>query len=569
MTIQYDPQSFTSGLGFLKALFSYQNTVIPAVLRSGLFWTNLFLHIVFQILARWGPRAGLSSGEGTDSSASSSVDDVSDDITTTSDIRRLQGTEVWEGMQIWTPPPSDALPYVDWRISVTTLTLLIFFLVFYTNTEHGRHNAFFMNTVVIGGCVQRWAALVKLHLPRVGHRKQNQESGDDSGEHSPVAVPHRHWNAVRFMLASMQIMYYSIHNAGVDDQEWSAMIERGLLGRNEAHTLQTYPGNQPWLCLVWAVVEVQTQLKVAALANGEANNMVAGLHMKSHEKQFHALAEELRAQYGQILHGRKLHVPFPYFHLLAVLIVFNLVMISYSSVTLAAWPLSFIANVFFSAMVLGMRTVAIMLSDPFGQDKVDLDVEPLMRSAYEEVTSQLRMRAHVPLLDELPAGPSGNSIVDPLTCSVGQMPKWHMAEQTKVTVKGLSKLKRRTTQAIHFQSTASQAVRARFAVAPRMAPKVGAKGSAKFSAKGSAKGGAKGGAWCSDDRRGRAERTADEVITINGDAQCSDDHCGHAQLTADEAPGSRGPWCSKSNDRQGRAMLAADKEYTITEHSLA
>ena len=37
-------------------------------------------------------------------------------------------------------------------------------------------------------------------------------------------------------------------------------------------------------------------------------------------------------------------VPFPYFHLLQLLIVFNLTLISYASVPLAAWPLSMLAN---------------------------------------------------------------------------------------------------------------------------------------------------------------------------------------------------------------------------------
>ena len=132
-----------------------------------------------------------------------------------------------------------------------------------------------MHTVGINGSVMQWAALVKLHLPAAGAKATTTEAVASSpkwvSEETSSATPqppHRHWNAVRLVLASVQICYYAIHGEGVDDQEWTAIIERGLLGRDEARTLQTYPGNQPWLALCWGVAEIRAQVDEAEGSGG-------------------------------------------------------------------------------------------------------------------------------------------------------------------------------------------------------------------------------------------------------------------------------------------------------------
>ena len=164
------------------------------------------------------------------------------------------------------------------------------------------------------------------------------------------------------------------------------MIQRDLLGSDEARSLQVYPGNRPWLSLVWAMAEVQAQTATGAPPleaerTHDERSLSVALHQQKLLHRFRKLAEQMRWHYGQIVNGRKIQVPFPYFHLLQVLIAFNLLMISYATVPLASWPLSLLANVLCAVTVLGMRTVAIMLSDPFGKDKCGLPVNPTRRPA--------------------------------------------------------------------------------------------------------------------------------------------------------------------------------------------
>jgi len=309
----------------------------------------------------------------------------------------------------------------------------------------------------------QWTALVKLHLPR-STNAQDANAPDASAPDATNEAAHCHWNACRLVLASTQIMYYAIHGAGVDDHEWTAMVQRGLIGRVEARALQAYPGNQPWLALVWAVSEVDAQL--TASMHMERADVATRMRYGKVLERFRKLAEQMRAHFGQIVNGRHMLVPFPYFHLLNILIVFNLIMISYATVTLSAWPIALLATLFCSCTVLGMRAVAIMLSDPFGKDKEDFDLEPLMRAAYEETVAQLRMAPHTPMLNTLPQGiPQGSSsklhdglILDPTTVTTGAQHKWTPADKTAVeaAVEGVATIRRSITAAQLWKAQAQQ-----------------------------------------------------------------------------------------------------------------
>ena len=354
MTILYDPQEYTKGFGFLRILFSWKTTVLPSVFKSGLFWLNFCLHISFQLFARWGPinqmnmASSRNGGGGEDigaAAAGADAVDVGSDVrrrlagggvdaasgTAEYTARRDKGfdtTMAWTTLDVTVAGPN-GLPYIDWRIATISMSLLVFFLVFWTITEHGRHNTFFSHTVGISGSVMQWAALVKLNLPEsVGTAAYTPAPAYasapeelvrplvlDSDDGTKADTPsHRHWNALRYVLASMQICYYTIHGAGVDDQEWTAMMERGLLGGDEMRALQSYPGNQPWLALCWAVAEVQAQEKANKVQGGE-EGIAEALARDRLLERFREITEKMRWHYGQIINGRKMQVPTSTWHL--------------------------------------------------------------------------------------------------------------------------------------------------------------------------------------------------------------------------------------------------------------
>lgn len=424
---RYDPDLYTLGWGFVRVLFIYKNTIYPTVLRTGLFWWLLFLHAflhVIESLMHWGYWPGsaeFSAAAGGSSSRGDGVGAAEIDVDVggaevDTDVRRHLSTTApytW-GPTYSTAPGFNGLPRIDWKVATVASSLMIFFLVFYTVNEYQRYNTFFANTVGIAGDIQEWLALCKMHLPRGG------------------IASHGQWNAARLVLAGQEIMYYSCHGEGVDDEEWDAMVERGLLGDGEITQLRSYKGNQSWLCLAWALEEAEAQIRretarraktsrCPASADGSdpappSEHEMLAEYIAMHEtiQHFRDEAEDIRMHCGQIANWRRMQVPFPYFHLLNLLVLFNLVMISYAAVPLTCWPLSLLAVFAATFTILGMRCVAIALSDPFGHDLTDFALEPFMKNAYEEAVAQLQMPRRQALHGHLPPLASGKALFDPV-----------------------------------------------------------------------------------------------------------------------------------------------------------
>jgi hypothetical protein len=97
---------------------------------------------------------------------------------------------------------------------------------------------YYGDVVTIGGNAMAWAGLVKSNL------------GDPNSPHDNARL----WNACRYVIAAIQLFYYTVNSqgeggVGVDDFEWDAMIERGLIGGEEALVVMHYNGFKPWLLL--------------------------------------------------------------------------------------------------------------------------------------------------------------------------------------------------------------------------------------------------------------------------------------------------------------------------------
>jgi len=178
--MMYTPEEFSTGMGFLKLLFRLKGTVLPAVFTSGFFWCVIIIHLLLQGLQHL-----------------------------------LHNWEDYTEGYLWTGitgahPGIDSLPEVNWKVATVSLSLLIFFMVFYINSQYARFMSLYERTVALGGTMMEWAMLVKMYLPE-----------DETGN--------RRWNAVRYMLASMHLLYYTLHETGgvgpaIEDAEWDATL---------------------------------------------------------------------------------------------------------------------------------------------------------------------------------------------------------------------------------------------------------------------------------------------------------------------------------------------------------
>eukprot|EP00322_Chrysochromulina_rotalis_P010403 CAMPEP_0115868434 /NCGR_PEP_ID=MMETSP0287-20121206/21294_1 /TAXON_ID=412157 /ORGANISM="Chrysochromulina rotalis, Strain UIO044" /LENGTH=441 /DNA_ID=CAMNT_0003323095 /DNA_START=55 /DNA_END=1380 /DNA_ORIENTATION=+ len=259
---------------------------------------------------------------------------------------------------------------IDWGVSTVGMALLFFFMVFYNNNSYQRFYALYGHCVGVGATIMEWLALVKFSLPS---DKLSQ------------------WNATRCILAAQHILYYSLHGEDFDDDEWQVIVDRNMLTGHEVDVLKKYSGFKPYLALTWALTEAQSQVE-NKMRTDESMNRDLGQGMREEllNGQFREVAFKFRGHCGQIINLLKEPVPFPYFHLLNVMLMMQLSITAYALAVKVEWQFSVIMMAIVSVVLLGMRGLAVQLSNPFGNDSVDFNLERFMKGSFTNAIEYLK-----------------------------------------------------------------------------------------------------------------------------------------------------------------------------------
>jgi len=355
MTVMYAAEE----LGTFRTLCKCRGTMVPMVGKSPIFWLLLLVHAVLLVIVH------------------------------------LEEEEEVQGVIVKTK--RFQLPPMNYSAVGTVTALLTFFLVFYGSQSYSRLNMFFGHCVGIGGNVMNWVCLVRNHFP---------------------ADPNVQWNATRLLLASMHIQYYTLNEseggAAITAEEWDTIKKRNLLKQSEIAALKNFTGYKPFLPLVWALGEVEDAL--LPKPDGDASEVeVERANMERFRvsdllSNFRELAFTFRGHCGQISNWLKQPVPFPYFHVLTLLLVLDLLLISYGLVTLNfTWYLTAVIYTIICLIFLGLKEVAVAMSDPFGDDAIDFDLEAMLSGAYKNAVALLRdTRAS--------DGHAIGDLINPITC---------------------------------------------------------------------------------------------------------------------------------------------------------
>jgi len=307
---------------------------------------------------------------------------------------------------------------VPWA-SLSLLTpLMIFFLVFFLSNCYSRFNSFFSTIQTIERSVQDLAMLMLSHVTdpskqemkwdavryltasamviysrvtKIGAGKDAQMNIEDWGrllkrerdwqsEGGP-ALPQDIWERIvgwprtRDQEANYQSMMHAAFadNPNVPDGHKIAteVPERRatclpLLDATEVNRLRRYPGGM--YSLVLCTWSMQTVVAAGLTGPALAASQSATMSMKS-------AAYELR-------NGLSMKVPMPYLHALNMLQNINFLLYSYALCDLESY-LSPIVLFVVILITVGMREVAVALSNPFGRDDIDFPVN-------KWVVSQLR-----------------------------------------------------------------------------------------------------------------------------------------------------------------------------------
>lgn len=377
MVFNYDAGKF----GTVWTLLKFQGTMLPMVLTKPIFYFLMVTHVIFLIVgnvpALWKPEYQHVACPNTN-------------------VVRCS-----------------YLPTLEWTPVTVVTTLLTFFIVFYGNQCYGRMQMFYGHCVGLGGTCMNWACLVRNHFP------------DE---------PNVQWNAARLMLASMHIMYYTMNTSedgpSMSESEWNTVRSRHLLNDAEISSLVAFGGYKPFLPLVWALAEVEDAL-LAPVTNHRSTLSGTGPPDANMERfrvsdllsDFRELSFAFRGHCGAITSWMNNPVPFPYFHGLTLLVLFDLLLISYTLVDLGFDPYFTALTFFFICLVfLGLREVAVAMSDPFGDDVTDFDLEKMLSGAYKNTVAILQDKRQS----------QGSRLVDLLNPITNQGARFTVANDSKL-----------------------------------------------------------------------------------------------------------------------------------------
>jgi len=116
---------------------------------------------------------------------------------------------------------------------------------------------------------------------------------------------------------------------------------------------------------------------------------------------FETAAFQFRAHCGQTAALMAQPVPYPYFHALKTLLLLSLMVIGYAQVQLLQdkWITSLPLYAMLCGIMIGLQEVAIAMSDPFGDDAIDLDVPGYLKTANTNAVAFLTL-----FMQQRPAG---------------------------------------------------------------------------------------------------------------------------------------------------------------------
>jgi len=227
--------------------------------------------------------------------------------------------------------------------------LLTFFVVFYSGNCYKRYYDMYAKCCGVAGAVMCWVGLL-----RVFFNSASQE---------------QLWNLSRHAVASVYVHYFALGGDASDggkmitENEWSILMRRRMLSEEEKRVVANYQGFKPFLLQEWALQTVNEYLATDAKRSG-------GAGIGPFQKE--ALA--LRGHCSEMVNMLAQPVPFPYFHIITFMLSINLVIVAYALIfydSVMTIPVYFIVCL----VLQGLKECAVALSDPFGGDAVDFEVD--------------------------------------------------------------------------------------------------------------------------------------------------------------------------------------------------
>jgi predicted membrane chloride channel (bestrophin family) len=207
---------------------------------------------------------------------------------------------------------------------------------------------------------------------------------------SPPSVENHRVRAVKYTLALLHIFFVGLTGRMKKKSDWKLLVQRGLLTRLEAEQLQNYPSQSIETVLVlstWAMQIIDKGLEDDAFWTRRSMRIA-----HTHNRLQLYMNDILRSihEIGDVC---ALPLPFPYFHVMNVVLLFNLLVLCVLTASFQTYQTVFpmlVSILFF----LGLREVAAALADPFNGQDSDFPIHNFLQSAFDNSVCLLEAFRH-------------------------------------------------------------------------------------------------------------------------------------------------------------------------------
>lgn len=258
---------------------------------------------------------------------------------------------------------------VDWKASGAMQYFTTFFLTFYNGHCYARYEILYPACMDIlqGVQVFTFELTVSFTDPELwNHRLQ----------------------AIKYMIAAVYLFFMGITNDGFTNREWTELVKKGLLTKDEAQLLRRYHGPELFPVLtVWAFQVCDKGLEADCMWL-ERSQKIAHIHNRLDK----AIMTSLKAS-RKITQIMALPIPFAYWHLMNLVFVMNFLLLSGLMASFATW-LTIVPYSFALLIFMGLREVSNALADPFGQDTVDFPITSFLDHTFDQCVCLLQAFSH-------------------------------------------------------------------------------------------------------------------------------------------------------------------------------
>jgi len=195
----------------------------------------------------------------------------------------------------------------------------------------------------------------------------------------------------KYLLAVVYEYFMIVCGGKLQSKGWEELIRKGLLTREEVRLLEQFPGGESTFVLTsWVMFILRDALVQDCMWRKRADRPQdwqpqQTVHIFNRHCQY--VVEMQRAAH-RIGYTMANPIPFAYYHLANIILVFNIMLLS----TFSALFRSYFSVLPFGIALLvymGMREISTALADPFGRDSIDFPIPDFLRSCFDNTVSQL------------------------------------------------------------------------------------------------------------------------------------------------------------------------------------